>query len=125
MRDVEALANAIGRIGTRDVRVVLYACSVGAGDDGFAAQLRNELVTYCPNCLVDGHTNAAHATWNPNVKRFQAPAGSNGRMIVPENHRLWAKWDRLLGDPFGTQSVLVWKYSQMTIDKIHRYLDSI
>ena len=125
LRDVEALARAIGRIGTRDVRIPLYACLAGRDDDGFAAQLRDELVAYCPNCLVDAHTNARHATWNPYVKRFVAPAGSNGCMIVPENHRLWPEWRRLLSNPFGTQSTLVWKYSQMTIDKIHTYLDNI
>ncbi len=53
--DVAALAEAISRISTPDVKIVLYACSTGATDDGFAATLRDELSSRCPNCRVDAH----------------------------------------------------------------------
>lgn len=125
MPDVEALAAAIIRIAAPDIKIVLYACLTGTTDTGFAAQLRDALVTRCPDCRVDAHKTAGHATKNPHVNRFEGPAGAPGQMIVSPDHRLWNKWRRTLSDPFESRSPLVWKFSQMTIDEIHQYLDSI
>jgi len=125
INDVEALATAIARIATPDVIVILYACLTGADDNGFAAQLRDRLVVSCPDCRVDAHKTLGHSTKNPFVNRFESPAGSAGQMVVPHGHRLWNKWRRILSDPFGERSTLLWKFSQMTITEIHEHLDSI
>ncbi|QQS36579.1 MAG: hypothetical protein IPM56_01095 [Ignavibacteriales bacterium] len=123
--DCAALAEAIARIATPDVKVVLYACSTGATDDGFAATLRDELATRRPNCRVDAHKTLGHSTKNPFVNRFEAPAGTPGQMIVPTDHRLWGKWRRVLNNPFDEGSTLLWKFSQMSTTEIHEHLDSL
>ncbi len=126
MSDTDALALAISRIASPDVKVILYACSAGANDNGFAATLRDSLVQYCPQCRIDAHKTVAHATKNPHVNRFEAPAGSAGQMIVEPtvHHHLWHRWTTILRHPFEQHSTLLWKYSQMTIPEIHEYLES-
>lgn len=123
--DVAALAQAISRIAAPDIKIVLYACSTGAANDGFAATLRDELSVYCPQCRVDAHKTPGHATKNPFVNRFESPAGSPGVMVVPADHRLWNKWRRVLRNPFEEGSTLLWKFSQMTITEIHEHLDAL
>jgi len=123
--DVTALAQAISRIASPDIKIVLYACSSGATDDGFAASLRDSLSTSCPRCRVDAHKTRGHSTKNPFVNRFEPPAGNPGQLIVPNSHRLWSKWRRTLNNPFGEGSTLVWRFSQMTIPEVHEHLDSI
>jgi hypothetical protein len=95
------------------------------GSEGFAFKLRDELTNYCPECRIDAHKTLGHSTRNPFVRRFESPAGSGGQTIVPQGHELWNKWVRTLRDPFGEGSTLVWKFSQMTKDEIHEYLESI
>ncbi len=124
MSDIDAIASAISRIASPDVKVVLYACSAGADDTGFAASLRDSLIQSCPQCRVDAHKTVAHATHNPHVNRFEGPAGSPGQMIVePSDHPLWRKWTNILRNPFEQQSTLLWKFSQMTTTEIHEYLE--
>lgn len=123
--DINALASAISRISAPDVKIVLYACSAGADDSGFAASLRDQLVQNCPQCRVDAHKTPGHATHNPHVNRFEGSSGSPGQMIVdPSDHHLWRKWTALLSNAFGQHSTLLWKFSQMTIAEIHEYLES-
>lgn len=95
------------------------------GSEGFAFKLRDELVARLPNCLVDAHVTLGHSTRNPFVRRFKAPVGSSGEMLVPIGHRLWNKWVNTLRNPFEERSTLVWKFSQMSKDEIHEYLESI
>lgn len=123
--DVDALAEAIARIATADVKIILYACSAGADDNSFAAQLRDRLVESRPLCRIDAHKTRGHSTQNPQVNRFESPAGSSGQMIVsPSDGELWRKWSNILHHPFEQHSTLLWKYSQMTIPEIHEYLES-
>lgn len=123
--DPAALAAAISRIATPDVKVILYACSTGGTDDGFAATLRNELMVFCPQCRVDAHKTLGHSTKNPFVNRFESPSGSPGQMIVPTGHSLWNKWRRVLNNPFEEGSTLLWKFSQMDTEEIHDYLNEL
>ena len=98
------------------------------GSEGFAFKLRDELLSSLPDCLVDAHITLGHSTRNPFVRRFEAPIGSGGEMLVPNDrdHRtLWNKWVSTLRNPFGERSTLVWKFSQMSRDEIHEYLESI
>jgi hypothetical protein len=97
-----------------DLRLTLYACDAArdadkdrdddradeiGGDGGFADALRDALASVAPACAIDAHTTAAHTTRNPDVRRFQGPAGAGGAYIIPRGDPLWPAWrDALRGD---------------------------
>lgn len=108
-----------------NIESLSYLQELPAGSEGFAFKLRDRLVRYCPNCTVDAHITLGHSTKNPFVRRFEAPAGSAGKTILQNDDRLWGKWVRTLRDPFEHSSSLLWTFSEMTINEIHEYLESI
>jgi hypothetical protein len=111
MRTVGDLAAAIATASGPRVVVALYACSTGATDDGFAAKLASSLAALGKVGHVDAHTNAAHTTKNPNVKRF--PFGDPvSRWLVVPGTPMWQPWRiALKGD-------LRWRFPLMTQDAV-------
>lgn len=112
MADTGTLAKAISDNCADDVRVTFYACDAGrdndkdrkddllefGGDNGFADHVRDHLCSQGKrHCVVDAHTTPAHATKNPDVRRFEgmgSPIGGvGGYYLVPRDKRaLFAKW---------------------------------
>ncbi len=97
-----------------DLRVTLYACDAArdadrdrdddrsdtvGGDGGFADTLRDRLSVIAPRCVVDAHTTAAHTTRNPDVRRFEGPAGAGGRYLIARGDPLWPRWREALRGP--------------------------
>jgi hypothetical protein len=126
----DQLARAIAANSVPDgPRVVLYACSTAAapdgspsGNGGFADALRDALChAGRPNCQVDAHTTAAHATKNPNVMRFLgggSPTGGNGGgLVVDPASPMWATWRAAL-----QVTDLRFRFPLMTVAEIHAEL---
>jgi hypothetical protein len=102
MATVGRLASAIAEASGPRVIVALYACSTGAAtlvghqgqetrENGFAAALRNALHALGKTGHVDAHTNAAHTTRNPYVRRFMM--GETGAdFIVEPSSPSWKRW---------------------------------
>lgn len=105
------LAGAIADATTTSCVVVLYACSTGARDDGFAADVADALHSLGKVGHVDAHTNAAHTTRNPNVKRF-AFGSPAGEWLVEPGAPEWKRWRTAL------QGDMRFRFPFMTRDEI-------
>ena len=110
-----------------------------AGIGGFAFTLRDLLVATNPDCQVIGHVTAGHATRNPEVRRFSAPAGSGGVRPIPHgsgprghrrgevadpSYELWHRWAYTLAHPFDADrpSALIWHFPFMSDEEIRTHL---
>lgn len=61
----------------QSVDIQLYACSSGGGDHSLAEELTRSLAADGHDVTTLAHTNAAHATRNPNARIFSAQAGGD------------------------------------------------
>jgi hypothetical protein len=110
-----------------------------AGEGGFAFTLRDLLAATNPDCQVIGHVTTGHATRNPDVRRFSAPAGSGGVRPIPHgtgprrthgdevadpSHELWRRWAFTLANAFDDErpSALLWHFPFMTDAEIRTHL---
>lgn len=109
------------------LRIVLYACNAGAGDEslggdgGFADRLRDALCRLGNvNCQVDAHTTPGHTTRNPFVRRFEgrgSPVGGvGGYYLVDQGSKLWPRWRRALTTDFR------FEFPLLTVGQIHERL---
>jgi len=102
----EMLGSRLASPKRRRVDVALFACSTGDGagphgDGGFGDLLRDALCKGGSTaCRVLSHTNAGHATWNPNVREFLGAGsdvgGTGGSWVVAPGSPLWGKWKKAL-----------------------------
>lgn len=115
MQTVARLASAIADASGPHVIVALYACSTGATETGFAATLRDELAERGKTGHVDSHTNAAHTTRNPFVRRF-VMGEREGDWVVEPGSREWKAWRAsLTGDTR-------FRFPLMTIEQVRAEL---
>lgn len=126
--NVDSLSSALREALGPDVRtitIILYACSTGALDNGFADALRDSLCRYSfVNCRVVAHTTAAHSTKNNFVKFFEGQGsvvGSSGGswVVVPFSKPLWRPWGVALRSNTGT---LRFRFPFLSISAIHSEL---
>lgn len=115
MATVGNLAAAISDATGPNVVVVLYACSTGGAEDGFASLLRTALHARFKTGHVDAHTNAAHTTRNPYVRRFVMGETDSDWVVVPGSPE-WARWRTEL-----TRD-LRFRFPMMTIEQIRSEL---
>jgi hypothetical protein len=115
MASVGRLAAAIADASGPHVIVVLYACSTGALDNGFAGVLRDELAARGKTGHVDAHTNAAHTTRNPFVRRF-IMGENDGDWVVEPQSKPWKAWRTAL-----TRD-LRFRFPCMTIEQVRAEL---
>jgi hypothetical protein len=117
MASVGALATIITNASAPHVVVVLYACSTGATDTGFAAALRNELNARGKTGHVDSHANPGHTTQNPFVRRF-VMGEREGHWIVEPQSPTWRSWRASLkGD-------MRFRFPTMADGSVHAEIDS-
>lgn len=110
-RDAWVLAMHMRRAAAHELRVILYACSAGADDDGdtedevvpgpggdggFADALRDQLCDRGTRATVYAHTCKGHATRNPWVRRFPPEMRAGGHMLVEPRSPLFPAWRRSL-----------------------------
>lgn len=110
------LAAEIARIAKPNVQFILplYSCSTAEDPiNGFAAVLSTELAKNGVNSVLFGHTEVAHCTRCPFVKRFES---GKSEWVVDPNGPLWSKWVTKMHDlrgnlplrfPFMTKEALV------------------
>lgn len=112
-------------------RVILYACSAGAGtadgDFSFADTLRDALCTAgAVYCQVDAHTTPGRADANPMVRRFEgngkSASGKGGFWLVEPHEPEFKRWRSELGSPDAELAALRWDFPFLTRQEILDYL---
>lgn len=127
------LVDALHAKATKDLRIILYACSTAGapgrdrdrldGDGGYADQLRDRLSELGHTGWIDGHTVPGHATTNRMTRRFYLDgkaAGTGGSYLVAPGSPEWKSWGAALKDdpPFR------FGFWTMTEGQIHAKLGS-
>jgi hypothetical protein len=115
MATVDNLAAAIADATGPNVAVVLYACSTGGSENGFASALRNALHARGKTGHVDAHTQAGHCCRLPYVRRFIIGETDSDWVVVPGSPE-WARWRT------GLTRDLRFRFPAMTIEQIRAEL---
>lgn len=107
------LAEALKRVATPDLRVVLYACSTGSdndgndandtavgpgGEGGMADAIRDALVKAGIRATIYAHATVGHCTANPWLRRFDPGQVAGGNWVIEPHSELWHSWVTKLQD---------------------------